>query len=151
VIPYAHRLRLVQFFAPGVPYPKGSYAPIVVAGRLVTKTDKNLEQWNSLVRAAARRAWSADPVDAPLAVHLEFVLPRARGKSPASLHPFPDVAPDIDKLTRAVLDAMIGIVYRDDARILGGEFWKRWPHAEETTGVLVTVEKVVSQLSLMEV
>lgn len=139
----------VAFFTPGVPYPKGSYAPILVDGRLRTKTDKNLETWNSLVRARSRMVMGTrEPTDRPLLISLEFVLPRARGAGHASTHPVPDVAPDWDKLSRAVGDAMIKIVYTDDARITFAVVGKRWARAEETTGVHIVVEEVVSQLTI---
>jgi crossover junction endodeoxyribonuclease RusA len=142
----------IKFFVAGLPYPKGSYAPILVGGRLVTKTDKNLETWNSLTRAAARRAFGGvdgeQVIDGPISVEMEFVLPKKRGAGHASTHVLADVAPDADKLARAVGDAMIGIIYTDDARIVRLVVEKRWAHGAETTGVLVTVSEIVSQLAM---
>jgi crossover junction endodeoxyribonuclease RusA len=47
--------------------------------------------------------------------------------------------PDLDKLTRAVLDSMTGIVYQDDAQVVQIYCRKRYAELGETPGILVTV------------
>ena len=53
---------------------------------------------------------------------------------------FPIGPPDLDKLVRAIGDAMKGAgVYTDDSRIVEWNVSKRWARAESDVGVIITV------------
>lgn len=85
-----------------------------------------LALWRSEVRNGAIQAGATLTV-APVAIYITFGMPRPKlqtrvryGKvvvKPLYREALPDVAPDLDKLTRAVMDALTGVCYRDDAQV----------------------------------
>lgn len=118
----------------GTPAPKGSARAFYKAGmkRAVIVKDNSERQraWDGLVREAAQAAigpcYAPPFVDRALAVRIVFRMVRpaghwGKGKRAGQLVPsapqHPRTKPDIDKLARATLDALIGCVFDDDARI----------------------------------
>ena len=105
----------------------GVRCTVVVVGRPVTKGTlvrgvgralyypPRVKVWEAEVRREATRAMKADGLplfEGRCAVHLRFYLtPTKGGKTPGRLRG------DLDKLTRAVLDALSGAVYRDDEQV----------------------------------
>jgi crossover junction endodeoxyribonuclease RusA len=58
---------------------------------------------------------------------------------PARKRPHPTVKPDVDKLTRAVFDAISSVLYRDDAQVVHLQVRKRYvdvgpPYAQVWVG-----------------
>lgn len=112
----------VQFWVAGAPRPQGSFIARVVKGQayVVPVNDAALKAWRGNVRARAQEAWSMSPAGpAPLQggirlrVQFSFVRPKTQqGRA------VPHVKPDLDKLCRAVLDALTGVVYEDDAQVV---------------------------------
>lgn len=49
------------------------------------------------------------------------------------------VTPDRDKILRSTQDALKGLAYTDDARVVGGDSEKRWCVGDERPGALITV------------
>jgi Holliday junction resolvase RusA-like endonuclease len=45
---------------------------------------------------------------------------------------YPTVKPDVDKLSRAVLDALTGIAWKDDAQVISKSVRKRYDHGDRT-------------------
>lgn len=86
----------------GVPQPKGSPRPVRVGSRVVVsiKTDRG-EAWEQAIIAAVR-AGRYRPLEGAVSVVLRFVLPTPRRR----IRSLPTVRPDLDKLIRAVLDAL---------------------------------------------
>jgi Holliday junction resolvase RusA-like endonuclease len=86
-----------------------------------------LAQWRASIRLAARNA-GAVILTAPVFISISFgcVRPQAQtrllgGKRiplPKYINARPAVAPDLDKLVRAVLDALTGVCYEDDAQVV---------------------------------
>jgi len=109
-----------QFWVEGEPRPKGS--PRVSGrgrGRKAYVAENPAEKaWERSVGWMARAEWKGDPLEGPVSLELHFYLPR-RGKLTAAKKP------DLDKLARAVLDALSGIVYRDDAQVVALGLRKR--------------------------
>jgi crossover junction endodeoxyribonuclease RusA len=86
-----------------------------------------LAQWRSSVRDGAIQA-GAVLTTAPVAIYVSFGMPRPKahttiryGKRVVKqnfVSHLPKVAPDLDKLVRAVLDALTGTAYYDDAQVV---------------------------------
>jgi|SRR5688572_6708902 len=125
----------IRFEVLGTPAPKGSTHATMVNGRAVnlpagsSKNRANLRNWDVQLRDAARAAVGdrAEPpfVDKALNVKLVFRLQRPGGhwaKRGGGIKPsaplYPRSKPDADKLARATLDSLTGIVFDDDARIV---------------------------------
>lgn len=146
-----------DLFVPGTPYPKGSgnnrlirvkgFPPGV--GRLgpwVETADQKtksrpanaLKKWSKAIREAAGDVF--DALDCPVEVRLQFRFERI-GK-PAQKRSRPTVEPDIDKLSRAVLDALNGVAFRDDSRVVDLRATKVYA---ETPGVAIRVRPLTEQ------
>lgn len=132
--------KIVEFFAPGTPRPGGSKTaiPIYVKGQLLLKNGRPIlryiddakgnKEWRATVAKAAKIAFKDQaPVDFPLFLEIVFHLERPKkdfrtGRNSHLLREgapsYPAVRPDVTKLTRSTEDAMLGIVYKDDALIV---------------------------------
>lgn len=102
---------MIEFRVVGQPIPQGSMK--VINGHIIHSQGSALAAWRSLVALAAKRA-GATPTDAPISMTLIFII-----KKPKTVtRQYPTVAPDLDKLVRAVLDALTAIAYRDDSQVI---------------------------------
>ena len=126
---------MIQFFCPGLPRAKGSMRGFVVKGRaLITNSSPATRSWEQDVAFFARQA-CAGATQGPVSLSLCFYLPRP--KKPK--HEQHIVKPDVDKLARAVMDALTGIAYRDDSQVHDLAVSKLYEHDANTPGVRVRV------------
>ena len=132
----------MKFTVRGIPIPQGTVRAFVAGGRARIASDANranspLGAWRAAIRTEAQIAMAGRPtMTAPVVVVAWFELPR-----PASLPKRvtePDAKPDIDKLIRALLDGMTGVVFVDDAQVCSISAAKRYG---PQPGVYVTVEE----------
>ena len=120
-------------FIQGDPAPKGSTHSF--AKGKVTHTAKS-KAWEAEIR---RQLDYVGPVlEGPVAVKLRFWL--ARPKSVRREHPH--VRPDIDKLTRCVLDGLQGCIFKDDGQVISLDVVKTYVTEWAEPGVQVFVEPV---------
>jgi Holliday junction resolvase RusA-like endonuclease len=115
----------IVFQVHGIPAPGGSkrgfYSPKL--GRvLLVEACKRTSPWRALVSDAAAQAHPGPPLDGPLRLEVEFILPRPKNhtgkrglKDWAPTHH--TSAPDATKLLRSTEDALKGIAWRDDAQV----------------------------------
>lgn len=117
----------VSFVVFGTPEPKGSTKAFVrkmgnVHRAIVTSDNPNLKRWEQLVRFEAQTAmrkygYDTSPFfDGPVAIRMRFGLIRPPSVSEKK-RPHPTVKPDLDKLCRAAIDPLIGVLFRDDAQV----------------------------------
>lgn len=111
--------RSLDIWVEGTPIPQGSKTGYVRGGRAVlVDANKRLKPWRAAVRSAAEEAIRDDEwatLDEPCRVRLAFTMPRP--KRPRWV--LPAVKPDLDKLTRAVFDALTDAgVWTDDSRVV---------------------------------
>lgn len=133
---------MLDFFAGGTPVPQGSKNAYVRGGRAVlVDANARLKPWRALVREAAEEAiadagW--ETLDEPCRVYLGFTMSRPRRPR----WDVPAVKPDLDKLARAVFDALTDAgVWRDDSRVVDMKVTKRYEGEDgEIPGVWVEVE-----------
>ena len=99
-----------------------------------------LAMWRDAVRDACP---ITVPVDGPWCVRVAFRKARPAGHYakdgtvlPRFVNATPDRRPDIDKLARAVLDALTMRVWRDDGQVIELHASKRYAY---TSGATVTV------------
>jgi crossover junction endodeoxyribonuclease RusA len=129
--PHAEPLRFVVH---GAPVPQGS---LVRSGQGMRHSNaRALEPYRREVSREASKAMNGrELILEPVRLELVFTLARPKGhygtgrnagrlrrSAPAA----PITKPDIDKLARAVLDALTGIVFRDDAQVVELEIVKRY-------------------------
>lgn len=109
----------LKMWVPGIPKPQGSMRAFKMGSRiqLVHAKHADLAVWRAAVSGEAAELWGdAPPLDEPVGVIMEFWLPRPPSIPKKRRHP--DRLPDLDKLVRAVLDSLTGLVLQDDARVV---------------------------------
>lgn len=126
---------VLEVDVPGTPAPKGSARAFVnkttgrafVAPGGARSTERKITAWSAAVRARVLESIGAVEapvlVRRPVSVEIVFRLARpsghwgARGLK-ASAPNAPATKPDIDKLARTTLDALTGLVFDDDSRVV---------------------------------
>lgn len=147
----------VEFEVRGTPVPQGSGRTFVVAGRAVrATTTAPLLAWRGAIASEARAAMAGAPLmEGPVELEVEF-RPAVRPAShwlPANARRLLRAlrleaplwhaqAPDVDKLCRACLDALSGVVYADDRQVARLTASKRWPADGEAPGCRVRVSSL---------
>ena len=134
----------LTFFVQGVPRPQGSKKAIPTRGGKVNMVEvsKGLKPWREAVTLAARNAasktgWASVPKGIPVVSRLRFYVPR--GKTVTREYPSVINAGDLDKLCRAVLDALTKAgVWADDAQVVDLDAKVRYADVTKP-GVRVTV------------
>jgi len=130
----------------GVPVPQGSMRAFVVGGkaRLTHNKGRELNDWRSTVQFTAQRHVEREDWDMTkgdwieLGVH--FRIPRPASVS-ARKRPRPNVSPDIDKLLRAVLDSLTGVVYLDDSQVVSVHVSKEYANEAQFIGAVIRVDR----------
>lgn len=142
----------VEFFVPGLPRPQGSKRAFVLPGTsrtVMVESSKGLKPWRADVTHHALEARSAaglGPLVGPVEVLAIFALPRPRSHlraagGLASRAPSrPCTKPDLDKLERAIGDALKGVLLADDSLIVAVE--KHKVYTRDTPGVFVRVREL---------
>jgi Holliday junction resolvase RusA-like endonuclease len=102
---------VISFRVDGIPVPQGSMR--VFNGHVVHNKGAELAVWRSAIAIEAKRA-GCTPEPGPVKLDLLFVMLKPKTVK----RDFPTVAPDLDKLIRAALDAMTAIAYIDDGQVI---------------------------------
>jgi len=136
---------VLEFVVAGIPAPQGSKRAFVRGGRVsLVESCARVKPYRALVSLAASQARTEAPTQQPVGIAIAFVFVRPKShytskgelRAGAPSHPG---KPDIDKLCRAVLDALTGILYHDDAQVVSLSASKRYGVASMTAISLFTV------------
>jgi crossover junction endodeoxyribonuclease RusA len=137
----------VQFTVYGQPVAQGSKK--IIGRNVIEMADARLRAWRQDVATTAKQAMEGrTPYREPVDVRLMFFLPRPQGhfgtgrnieKLKPSAPLAPAVHPDLDKLTRAMLDAMTGIVFLDDKQVVAMTLSKLYAEGQFNPGVMASV------------
>ncbi len=102
-----------SFWVPGRPATKGSGRAIrrPTGGTFMKPDNDNEKPW-ALAVAWCAKAQTREQFTGPLRVEINFYFPKP--KKPTNPYP----RGDVDKLLRSCLDAMTGIVWRDDSQVV---------------------------------
>lgn len=123
-----------EVFVPGVPAPQGSKRHV---GRgILVESSKAVGPWRERVALAAHsnaRGLLAPPVS----VRVDFVQKRPKSLPAGTTPPAIKRTGDIDKLARAVLDALTGVWLEDDAHVVDLRATKRIALPGESPGVTI--------------
>lgn len=132
---------MLEFFVMGIPRPQGSKRGFLRNGRIImVEASKQLPEWREQIVLAAKEAMYAHgewyKTAAPVRVEAVFFLPRPKTVK----REYPTVAPDGDKLSRGLLDALTTAgVYEDDAQVVDLIALKRY---SDKPGVSVIVTEL---------
>lgn len=121
----------IEFFVPGAPAPQGSKRH-VGHGRMI-ESSKAVGPWRERVALAAH-SHADGLIDGPIGIRLKFVMPRPKS-APKRTTPPAIKRPDIDKISRAILDAITGVLIADDSQVIDLHATKRIAELNENHGV----------------
>lgn len=126
----------LDLFVPGRPAAQGSKRH-VGGGRLVEQS-KAVAPWRTAVAWHVAQTFTQAPLDGPLVLAVEFVMPRPAA-TPKRSTPPAIKRPDLDKLIRAVDDALSGVIWRDDSQVVRVDARKRLAELDELPGAWIRV------------
>lgn len=140
----------VTFQVDSRPIPQGSLrARVLPNGQAVVYADNSpdLQEWRKAVAWSARAAGIKSAYEGPVRVVVVFDLPLSTSRRAQLKSWLSDIRPDVDKLARAVLDALTGVAYHDDAQVADLHVTKRW--ASPQTGgkpcAQITISPLIEQ------
>lgn len=112
----------MEILVAGVPIPQGSMRHI--GNGVIISSNPKLKKWREQIAKQVVAIYGEPEIDQPVAISVIFNLP----KPPTSKRSQPTVAPDLDKLQRAIGDALsIDCKYlKDDAVIVEWHAYKRY-------------------------
>lgn len=135
----------LTFTVMGDPQPQGSMRAFIPKGwsrAVLTSSNKKMKPWRQEVAGTALAAME----DAELTCSgkgvpfgLDLVFRFKRPKSVRKTVLYKTTHPDTDKLIRAILDALTGIVWHDDAQVIEIRAKKEFG---ETPGATITVSEL---------
>lgn len=129
----------IRFQVHGLPIPQGSTRAWVIHGKpIITSSAKGLSTWRRLVADVAQDYAPEEPWEGPVGIELHFGLPRPKS-APKRKRVWPDKRPDLDKLTRAVLDALTYVVFADDSQVIEIQASKDYG----APGVVVEIRRII--------
>lgn len=139
---------MISFIALGVPSPQGSMRAVTTKQgvRMITASTARLRLWRTVVADAARVArGDQPPFEGPVEVTARFVMPRP--KSAKKMQRWHAKRPDIDKLTRALLDSLTDAgVFTDDAQVAELAIRKLLADpADPWTGAMVAIRPLLDK------
>lgn len=137
---------MVSFFVHGNPAPKGSMRAIPYRngrrlGVAVMHDNPRTKLWAHTVAVEARRAIGARrKFQGAVKVQIYFYMPRPK----TNKSDLPTAKRDIDKLARAVLDALTGVCWIDDGQVVDLSATKQWADdsGERVAGAYVILREV---------
>jgi crossover junction endodeoxyribonuclease RusA len=122
----------------GTPRPQGSAKAFVRGNRAyVTSANPKMKPYRHTLTQVAtevleKKSCTGPAFPRPFPVELSVVWYLAKPKSTPKKVIYPTKKPDTDKLLRAVLDALTGVVYEDDSQVIRAIAEKRYGSPERT-------------------
>lgn len=144
----------IVFFVDGVPKPAGSKTPMFnkyTNKTVIIDACKLSKKWKQTIAKVAVEYKPEEPIVGPVKLSVLFLMPRPKchyrsGKFSTILKEdapqYHIIKPDSLKLTRAVEDALTGIIYADDSQIVKEKNDKRYAGLNEKVGVWIKVETI---------
>lgn len=156
-MPFTMTRRLVSFTVLGIPEPKGStkaYVPFawakaaVAAGKapraIITSDNPDAKKWQARIAEEAQAVTDGTLLLGALRVAVIFRLPRPASAPRRVVHHL--TTPDLDKLSRLVLDGMTGVLYADDKAVVDLRARKQFARGGTAPGADITVGELEDPL-----
>lgn len=153
----------IEFFVEGTPRPGGSKRAIYSKKQnrsFIIPDNKHTKPWMETVKwqAMEKRGEGFMLLEGPVKVVMSFVMPRPKAhyRTGKNSHLLKDNAPqryhfqkpDKDKLERSTLDALTGVIWKDDCQVAASIIQKVWTNSGPGTdgaGVDVKVSGLTNQ------
>jgi crossover junction endodeoxyribonuclease RusA len=149
---------MLTFRVYGVALPKGNMKPFLAKGMkfpIVTESNRNVKSWQQLVAEGASHALQQLPeadrglIAVGVRVTIAFFLPRPSVLKRRGVFVAHTKHPDIDKLARAVLDALSNVAYVDDKQVTELVTGKYYAEVGAPSYVDVRVEAAPAQVECL--
>lgn len=142
---------IITFVVPSIPIaqPRQRQRVIASGGRAFahnyTPTNSPVNAFKAAVQFAAANAYSGPPLDCPLQLAATFVFPRPKAMR-WKMKPMPRLwqagKPDVDNLMKSVSDALNGVLYVDDSRIVSAILRKQIAAGDEQPHCVITITEL---------
>lgn len=135
----------VTFFVPGKPKGKGRPRRNPNGGRPYTDSQTRMyeDQIAANYRRIAGKFQFPDDVFLRVRIQQQMPVPKSASKTKKTTmlegRTYPSAKPDLDNVIKAVLDALNGVAYKDDARVVGLYSQKVY---SDNPGVLVEISRM---------
>lgn len=140
---------LMEIIVYGLPAPQGSKRH--VGHGILIESSKNVKPWREAVRWAAIE--SKERIPGPVWIKMVFTLPKPQS-APKRRLTWPDRRPDLDKLQRSTLDALVSAgAIEDDGRVVVLYAAKVYPgmwEALEVPGVRIRIAAMEAKHEIRE-
>lgn len=137
----------ITFIVPAVPIaqPRPRATTINGSARMYdAKKSHPIHDFKASVRMSAMQAYQGKPIETPLTASMTFVMPRPKSKQwktkPMPRYPHTG-KPDCDNLAKGVLDALNGLLFRDDSQVWTCDICKLVASGDEQPHVLVSFQE----------
>lgn len=132
---------MIEFRVPGIAAPQGSKKAFRTRGGRIALVEScvRVKPYRTTVALAAREAWDGGAMQGTVGVSIMFTFVRPKShynaknvlRAGAATYPGKGIG-DIDKLCRAVLDSLTGIIYADDSQVVSLVATKAYGNTAET-------------------
>jgi crossover junction endodeoxyribonuclease RusA len=134
----------LRLWITGVPATQGSHRAFVnkKTNRAIVVADNDAKQktWRGDIREQACKEWDRPAMAGPVSVHLYFAMPRPKSTPKKLLNPPAAKRPDLDKLVRAVFDAISSAnVWKDDSQVTVLRAEKNIAEPDGSPGCLIRI------------
>ena len=142
---------MIEIRVQGMPGAQGSKQITRWGG--MKESSAKVAPWRAAVAYTCEQQWEGDPITDPVAMEIEFILPRAKHhwstakgkedqlKPSAPLHCTSSLLGDLDKLARSTLDGCAlksgGCLIADDSQVVSLALAKRYAERLEPTGAVI--------------
>lgn len=123
---------MASVFVPGIPAAQGSKTRL--AHGAIVESSKRVAPWRERVALVVADYAPDGPAEGAVTLAAMFVFPRPAshlrkdGQLRKGAPRLPAHRPDLDKLGRAVLDALTGVVFKDDGQVVELALEKAYGH-----------------------
>lgn len=141
---------LIEFFVAGEPVPQGSTRSFYIEklNRVVTTHgNRNTDRWRQRIATEAQRSnedrdasFYCEDRNCGYVVTLHFLF--SKPKSMPKKRRLNTKRPDLDKLIRAVLDGITGVLIPDDAQVMGIVASKSYSDGTHQPGLSICIKKL---------
>ena len=142
-------MKIICFTVYGNPIPKARARTVRLKnGFTTTYTPQKTENWENMIRLQILEHKPDKLIDQAISLKAVFVLQRP--KSIPKKRKYPETKPDLDNLLKSLTDAMEGIIYTNDSRIVKKEVSKVYgdpPRVEVELEVIAHAETNMAEKS----
>ena len=136
---------MISFTVPGVPIAQPRTKATTIGGHARVYTPKTADAYKASVAIAFKTAYGGNPIEGPVRVDIEFVMPRPKSMiwRKREMHSeWHTKKPDIDNLAKAAIDALYGLAWGDDSQVCSLVIAKRIAGGTESPSTAIKIKSL---------